>query len=106
MTLANALGAADDTERARDVLEYGVATEPSYPYFHHGLSRLYSYFGDLDRVLASLDKTYQYVPKDKSFLSFIRGIPDPLLDPAFRRFKDDPRFIDGVRTLKKKYKIK
>jgi tetratricopeptide (TPR) repeat protein len=106
MTLANALGAADDTERARDVLEYGVATEPTYPYFYHGLSRLYSYFGDLDRVLASLDKTYQYVPRDKSFLSFLRGIPDPLLDPAFRRFKDEPRFIDGVQTLKKKYKIK
>ena len=106
MTLANALGAADNTERARDVLEYGVATEPTYPYFHHGLSRLYSYFGDLDRVLASLERAYQYVPKDKSFLSFLRGIPDPLSDPAFRRFKDEPRFIDAVRTLKKKYKIK
>jgi hypothetical protein len=106
MTLANALGAADDTERARDVLEYGAATEPTYPYFHHGLSRLYSYFGDLDRVLSSLEKTYQYVPKDKSFMSFLRGIPDPLLDPAFRKFKDDPRFIETVKTLKKTYKIK
>ena len=104
MTLANALGATDNTERAREVLEYGVAMEPTYPYFHHGLSRLYSYFGDLDRVLASLERAYQYVPKDKSFLSFLRGIPDPMLDPAFQKYKDDPKFRDAVKALKKKYR--
>jgi hypothetical protein len=104
MTLANALGAADNPERARDVLEYGVATEPTYPYFHHGLSRLYSYFGDLDRVLASLEKVYQYGPKDKGFFGFLHGIPDPLLDPAFQKYKDDPKFRDAIKALKKKYK--
>ncbi len=106
MTLANALGAADDVERARDVLEHGAAAEPTYPYFHHGLSRLYSYFGDLDRVLASLEQAYQHVPKDRSFMSFLRRIPDPMLDPAFNRFKDDPKFRDAVKALKKKHNIK
>jgi tetratricopeptide (TPR) repeat protein len=104
MTLANALGAADDAERARDVLEYGVAAEPTYPYFHHGLSRLYSYFGDLDRALAELEKAYEYVPRDKSFQSFLSRIPDPLRDPAFGRYKDDARFNEAVKALKKKYK--
>lgn len=104
MTLANTLGATDQVERARDVLEYGAATEPTYPYFHHGLSRLYSYFGDLERVLAELDKAYQYVPRDKSFMSFLRGIPDPMHDPAFQKYRDDPKFRDAVKALKKKYK--
>lgn len=104
MTLANALGAADDPERAREVLEYGVAGEPTYPYFHHGLSRLHSHFGDLDRALASLEKAYEHAPDGKSFQSLLGAIPDPLLDPAFRRYKDDPRFRDAVKALKKKYK--
>lgn len=103
MTLANALGATDDVARARDVLEYGAAAEPTYPFFHHGLSRLYSYLGDLDRVLAALEKTYQHLPKDKGFMGFLRGIPDPLYDPAFQKYKDDPKFRDAVKALKKKH---
>lgn len=106
MTLANALGAADDVERARDVLEYGAAAEPTYPYFHHGLSRLHSYFGDPERVLASLERAYRHVPKGKSFMSSLRGIPDPLRDPAFQRFRDDPKFVEAVKALKKKHQIK
>ena len=102
MTFANALGADDEPQRARDILEYGVASEPTYPYFHHGLSKLHSYFGDFDRVLASLEKAFQYAPNDKSFRGW--RIPDPLLDPAFGRYKDDPRFSDAVKALKKKYK--
>lgn len=103
MTLANALGATDNTTRAREVLEYGIGAEPTYPYFHHGLSRLYSYFGDLDRVLASLEKAYQYEPKNsKNFVGW--PIPDPMLDPAFQKYKDDPKFRDTVKALKKKYK--
>lgn len=102
MALANTLGADDAPERARDILEYGVAQEPTYPYFHHGLSRLYAYFGDLDRTLSELEKTYQLVPREKNF--FVGRIPDPLEDPAFVKFAGDPRFRDGVKALKKKYK--
>lgn len=105
MTLANVLGAADDVERARDVLEYGVAAEPTYPYFHHGLSRLYSHFGDMERVLAELDLAYLYQTKrPRLFAGW--PIPDPMRDPAFNRFKDDPKFRDAVKALKKKHSIK
>lgn len=102
MTLANALGGADRAELARDVLEYGVAEEPTFPYFHHGLSRLHAYFGDLDRTLAELEKTYQNMPKGPK--TFVVGIPDPSEDPAYRKFAGDQRFSEGVKTLKKKYK--
>lgn len=105
MTLANALGADDEPQRAREILEYGVATEPTYPYFHHGLARLHSYFGDLDRVLAELELAYQYGPNNsKSFVGW--PISDPLHDPAFQKYKDDPKFSDAVKALKKKYKVK
>lgn len=103
MTLANALGADDEPQRAREILEYGVATEPNYPYFHHGLARLHSYFDNLDGVLAELEKVYQYLPSNsKSFSAW--PIPDPLLDPAFQKYADDPKFRDTMKALKKKYK--
>lgn len=102
MTLANALGAADDVKRAREVLEYGAAEEPTFPYFHHGLSRLHAHLGDLDGTLAELEKTYQNMPKEQK--SFGRWPPDPSEDPAYRKFAGDRRFDEGVKALKKKYK--
>lgn len=103
MALANSLAADDDPPRAREILEYGVATEPTYPYFHHGLARLHSYFDNRDGVLAELEKTYQYLPNNsKSFMGW--PIPDPLFDPAFQRYAGDPKFRDAVKALKKKYK--
>ena len=102
MALANALGAADDVKRAREVLEYGVAEEPTYPYFHHGLSRLHAHFGDLDLTLSELEKTYQNLPKGQK--AFGRWPPNPLEDPAYRKFAGDRRFDEGVKALKKKYK--
>ncbi|HEX7313649.1 MAG TPA: hypothetical protein VF297_06995 [Pyrinomonadaceae bacterium] len=102
MTFANALGAAGHADLALNVLEIGVAEEPTYPYFHHGLSRLYAHLRDVDRTLSELEKTYQLLPKEKK--GFGGGIPDPLEDPAYRRFAGDQKFSDGVKALKKKYK--
>lgn len=103
MNLANALGATDQVERAKEVLEYGAATDATYPYFHHGLARLHSHFGDLERVLAELEKAYQYQPDgSKGYAG--RPIPDPMSDPAFQRYRDDPKFRDAVKALKKKFK--
>ena len=102
MALANAHGAADDPARAREVLEYAVAAEPTYPYFHHGLARLHGFFGDADKSIASLEKAYEFAPKPEGFLA--RGLPDPLTDAAFAKFKDDPKFRDAVKAMKKKWK--
>lgn len=102
MTLANALGAADDPARAREVLEYGAGEEPANPYFHLGLARLHGFFGDVDAAVASLEKTYEFAPKPAEF--FRLSVPDPLTDVAFAKFKDDPKFRDAVKALKKKWK--
>ena len=99
MTLANAHGATDDAARAREVLEYGVTAEPTYAYFHHGLARLHGFFGDVDRAVASLEKAYEFAPKPVGFLQL--PLPDPLADAAFAKFKDDPKFRDAVKAMKK-----
>lgn len=102
MALANAHGAAGNPARAREVLEYGAGAEPTYAYFHHGLARLHGFFGDADRAVASLEKTYEYAPKPAGF--FLISVPDPLYDAAFAKFKNDPGFRDAVKAMKKKWK--
>lgn len=102
MALANAHGAADNAARAREVLEYGVGAEPSYAYFHHGLARLHGFFGDVDKAIASLEKTYEFAPKPTGF--FLVSVPDPLFDVAFAKFKGDAKFRDAVKAMKKKWK--
>lgn len=102
MALANALGAADDAARAREVLEYAVGPDPTYAPFHYGLARLHGFFGEMDRAVASLQKSYEHAPKPGGF--FLGVLPDPLTDVAFRKFKDDPKFRDALKAMKKRSK--
>lgn len=102
MTLANAHGATDDVARAREVLEYGVGAEPTYAFFHHGLARLHGLFGDADAAVAALRKAFEHAPKER-FLSY-GGLPDPMTDVAFGKFKNDPKFRDAVKAMKKQFK--
>lgn len=101
MTLANAYGATDDPARAREVLEYAAVVEPTYPYFHHGLARLYGFYGDMDKAVASLQKAYEHAPKVEGIYKLTGPYTDPLADVAFKKFKDDPRFRDAVKAMKK-----
>jgi hypothetical protein len=88
--------------RAREVLEYGVGAEPSYAYFHHGLARLHGFFGDMDKAIASLQQAFEHAPKPEGFLR--SSLPDPMTDAAFAKFKDDPKFRDAVKAMKKRSK--
>ncbi|HEX8178711.1 MAG TPA: hypothetical protein VF525_04125 [Pyrinomonadaceae bacterium] len=96
---ADALGAMGDRARAQAVLEYGVGSEPTYPYFHLGLARLHASLHDLDQTIASLQKAYE---NGQNGHKFIGGpLPDPMHDPAFAAFQKDPRFRDAVKQMKK-----
>lgn len=102
LTMADALRAAGELVRAKEVLEYGVGSEPANFYFHHDLARLHAHSGDLGRAVASLELAYAHAPKGSD--SSAGALPDPLKDPAFRRFKDDRKFRDAVKAMKKRSK--
>jgi tetratricopeptide (TPR) repeat protein len=98
-TLSDAAGSAGDVQRARDVLLYGLGVEPDNGYFHHALARVYAYLGDLDNALASLRLSYVNLPPELKF--FKTWLPDPSDDSAFKRFKDDPKFREALKEMKK-----
>lgn len=95
--LADASGAAGDTARAKEVLEYGAGEEPSNRFFLMGLARLYASLGDVDKTLDALGKAFAAVRRENPRAP----LPDLKNDPAFKRFMRDERFVKAVKEMSK-----
>jgi len=91
-------GVTGDLQRAREVFEYGLSEEPTYPMFYYNLACTHAEMGDLEKTVQYLGKTYQY--KD----NMLRGekIPDPLSDSSFERFAKNDKFMEAARKLSMK----
>lgn len=96
----DAYGGINNWAGAKETLDYGIAVDPDNPLFHLWLARLYAIPGELDNVIASLAKAFSY-PTDSSLYGYL---PDPLSDPAFKRFKQDDKFRRAVKAMRKKSK--
>lgn len=97
---ADAFGAVGDRARAKQIMEYGVSNDPTYPYFYLGLARLYASLGDMDNTITYLQQAFQHArtwPKT----GFGGPLPDPMFDAAFAAFKNDPKFREAVKAMKK-----
>jgi tetratricopeptide (TPR) repeat protein len=92
-------GVIGQTKRSKEILEYGVSVDPTYPYFHLGLARLYASIGELDLSLSQLAETFHYAKQNPKVL--VGPLPDPMFDPAFAAFKNDPKFREAVKSIKK-----
>jgi tetratricopeptide (TPR) repeat protein len=112
--MAHVWGAAGDLARAKEVLDYGVGSDPAYPMFHWWLARYYAVNGDLDNTIASLQRAFsrkEELPAPPAVLlagpvavgsiDMAGGIPDPMFDPVFKRFQKDERFRKAVKAMKK-----
>lgn len=98
--LTDAYGGTNDWAGAKETLDYGIGVDPDNPLFHLWLARLYAIPGELDNVIASLAKAFA-LPVDSSLFGYL---PDPLSDPAFKRFKQDDKFRRAVKAMRKKKK--
>jgi tetratricopeptide (TPR) repeat protein len=97
INLVDSYAASRELARAKAVLDFGVAEDPTNPVFHMALARYHAMQNDLDNAIASLEKAY--LNRDRRALA---AMPlDPLRDPAFERFRKDERFRKAVKTLKK-----
>jgi tetratricopeptide (TPR) repeat protein len=93
--LVDSYGGSNDMARAKELLDYAVASDPTYPVFQLALARYYAWAGDLDKSLAYLEQAYRNRENAPTRL------PDPSYDPAFERFKKDDRFRKAVKAYKK-----
>ncbi|HEX8719209.1 MAG TPA: hypothetical protein VF736_01075 [Pyrinomonadaceae bacterium] len=95
--LADSYAAAGEDARAKMVLDYGAQGDPSYTPFQLALARFYAKQGDLDNVIAYLEKAFLTPPG----AGVPPRLPDPERDPAFQRFRKDEKFRRALKALKR-----
>jgi tetratricopeptide (TPR) repeat protein len=96
--LIDSYGATGDLARAKEVMDYATQSDPTNPVFQMALARYYAKLGDLDKVIAHLEKATP-VPWGDGRLP---GPYDPERDPAFAQFRRDERFRSAAKALRKR----
>lgn len=99
--LALAYGVANDFAGAKQVLEYGLASEPEHFWFNYDLARVHAAAGDADGALASLEKAAQIFKKTDRW-RFLSGDlpPVPSKDPVFARLVETDRFKKAAKAFR------
>lgn len=93
--LGMSYGLSRDLKRSKEVFEYGISQEATYPLFYYNLACTYAEMGDLDNAIANLRKAFEFkrnmLPGEK--------MPDPMKDDSFRQYTRDPKFVAAVDKL-------
>ena len=97
INLVDAHAAARDYERAKEILDFGIAEDPTNPAFYLALAHYHALRDDLDGVIASLEKVYLNREKGPR----AAAPPDPEINPAFERYRKNERFRKAVKAMKK-----
>jgi tetratricopeptide (TPR) repeat protein len=97
--LIDSLSRSGEVKKSKELMDYAVARDPSYPLFDMALARYHAYYGDLDKTIRHLEKAF--LNRQNAMFA---PLPDPLDDPAFERFRKDERFKKAVKEMKKKPK--
>jgi len=88
-------GISGDLEHAKQVFQYGLSKEPTYPMFHYNVACAYAEGGDMESTIGSLKTAYQY--RSNSLPG--ESMPNPRNDSSFQRFMKDPRFLQTLKEL-------
>ena len=88
--------ASKDEGRAKELLDYGVKLDPTFPQFHLRLAQHYASLDDVDKVIDSLRTAHLHRQADRRLAFWF----DPLKHPAFERFKTNEKFRRAVKAMK------
>lgn len=102
--LLDIYAATGNRARVKELLDYGVSHDPTFPTFHLGLAIYYASLNDVDASIASLEKAYLYGKTERQ--SLLRFGPssfwfDPMTHPAFEPFRKNEKFRKAVKAMKK-----
>ena len=94
--LIDSLSRSGEVKKAKELMDYAVARDPSYPLFEMALAIYHAHYGDLDKTIEHLDKAF--LNRQNAMFA---PLADPLEHPAFERFRKDERFKKAVKEMKK-----
>jgi tetratricopeptide (TPR) repeat protein len=94
--LGMSYGIAGDLEKAKKVLQSGIAREPEYPLFYYNLACAFAEQGNRQQALDNLRLAYKH--KDHALAE--QRVPDPKGDSSFERFRNDRKFWEELDKVK------
>jgi tetratricopeptide (TPR) repeat protein len=97
--LLDIYSATGDRARVKELLDYGVGSDPAFPLFHLGLAYYYASQGDVDNTIAALERAYLYRKNDRRTAGW--AWVEPLAHPAFEPFRKNEKFRKAVKGMKK-----
>jgi tetratricopeptide (TPR) repeat protein len=94
--LGMAYGISGDLEHSKMTYEYGLSQKTEYPLFYYNLGCTYAEMDDLDNAILNLKQAFKY----KENMISGETMPDPTTDSSFKKYLQDPKFQECLRTLK------
>jgi hypothetical protein len=91
-------GISGDNKKAKEVFEYGLSKDATYPMFYYNLACAYAEMNNLDDAIKNLRLAFSY----KANMITGEEIPDPTGDSSFARFLNDPRFRKLLEEIRSK----
>ena len=88
---------AGDLKRSKETYLSAISRDGNYAMFYYNLACDFAEENDLDNTLLNLEKAISL----KKALPPEENLPDPSADEVFKRFRDNERFRDLIKTMKK-----
>jgi hypothetical protein len=96
--LGMSYGISGNNEKAKEVFEYGLSKDATYPLFYYNLACAHAGMNDLHNVIKNLKLAFDYkrnmIPGEQ--------MPDPAGDDSFARYLSNPRFQRLLEELRSK----
>ena len=86
--LGMSYGISGDNKKAKEVFEYGLSKDATYPMFYYNLACAHAEMNDLDSAIRNLRLAFSY----KANMIPGEQLPDPAGDESFARFLSNPQF--------------
>jgi tetratricopeptide (TPR) repeat protein len=96
--LGMSYGISGDNKKAKEVFEYGLSKDDTYPMFYYNLACAHAEMNDLANAIKNLRLAFSY----KANMIPGEQIPDPAGDSSFARFLSDPQFRKLLEEIRSK----
>lgn len=96
--LGMSYGVSGNNQKAKEIFEYGLSRDSTYPMFYYNLACAHAEMNDLDRAIENLRLAFSY----KSNMIPGERIPNPARDSSFARFLNNPRFLKLLEEISSK----
>ncbi len=96
--LGMSYGISGDNKKAKEIFEYGLSKDDSYPLFYYNLACAHAEMNDVDTAIKNLRLAYKF--RD----NMIPGehLPNPATDSSFTRFLSNEKFVKALKEMQAK----